>query len=376
MINELLLTPIKSFRLRYLPLLMLYFAYGAASFSGIAESFFFKEQLNFSAATLMMIAVWLTLPWTVKMVFGQLVDSIPIFGSIRRAYIFIAGGFMVIGGLLLAGLAGNWQWVFQLGSSLTLYLTANLLIVIGLVLQDVVADAMSVEVVVRTGQTEEAIKHELAMVQLLGRLALSIAMFLVAGLGGWLAEVVSYQTIFLLTLIIPFISVSSCLLVNLEVPVLKPVNWKILGGGILYAWFIILTSWLAIPFNQEIIFLVSLIVVIYFLNLVIKDVAKPIKKQIICAAIVIFIYRAMPAVGPGLQWWEIDVLGFNKVFFGTLAQISAGLTIVGMWAFAKYITQKPIGWIFITLTIIGTVLSLPVLGMYYGLHHWTQTIFC
>ena len=92
----------------------------------------------------------------------------------------------------------------------------------------------------------------------------------------------------------------------------------------------------------------------------------------ICAAIVIFIFRAMPPVGPGLQWWEMDVLHFNKAFFGTLAQIGAGLSIVGMWVFAKYITQKPIGLILIILTILSFLLSLPVLGMYYGLHEWTQ----
>ena len=33
--------------------------------------------------------MWLSLPWTVKMVFGELVDSVPIFGSQRRSYILI-----------------------------------------------------------------------------------------------------------------------------------------------------------------------------------------------------------------------------------------------------------------------------------------------
>jgi hypothetical protein len=111
------------------------------------------------------------------------------------------------------------------------------------------------------------------------------------------------------------------------------------------------------------------------LFVVTKDVSASIKKKILFAAIVIFVFRAMPSVGPGLQWWEIDVLGFNKAFFGTLAQIAAGLSIVGMWVFSKYITQKPIAWVFIWLTVIGTLLSLPMLGMYYGLHNWTQEVF-
>ena len=65
-----------------------------------------------------------------------------------------------------------------------------------MVLQDVTADAMTVEVVDRSNKTEETIRQELAMVQLLGRLSLSVGMFAVAGLGGWLAQLFSYQNNF------------------------------------------------------------------------------------------------------------------------------------------------------------------------------------
>ena len=83
-----LIQPIKAMRRRYLPLLMIYFAYGCPTFSGIGESFFVKERLGLSAEALMMIAVWLTLPWNIKMIFGQLVDSVPLLGSRRKSYIF------------------------------------------------------------------------------------------------------------------------------------------------------------------------------------------------------------------------------------------------------------------------------------------------
>jgi len=86
------------------------------------------------------------------------------------------------------------------------------------------------------------------------------------------------------------------------------------------------------------------------------------------AMIVIFVYRAMPSVGPGLSWWQIDVLGFDKAFFGTLGQIGAALALVGMWVSAKYIVNQSIGKVLIWMTIIGFVLSMPVLGMYYDIH--------
>ena len=193
MLKDNLLLPLRSIKRSYLPLLAIYFAYGCSTFSGIAESFFVKEHLDLSAQALMMIGVWLSLPWTIKMVFGQFVDSIPIAGSRRRSYIFIAAFLMATGSILMAGLAGSWPIVMQLGSKNAIFIASSLITIIGVVLQDVVADAMSVEVVEREGRDKEAINQDLAMVQLLGRLSLSIGMFLVAGLGGWLAQVVSYQ---------------------------------------------------------------------------------------------------------------------------------------------------------------------------------------
>ena len=65
-------------RPRCLPLFMIYYAYGALGLVAIAETFWVKEALTFTPAKLAAIAVWLTLPWTIKMVFGQLADSVPI----------------------------------------------------------------------------------------------------------------------------------------------------------------------------------------------------------------------------------------------------------------------------------------------------------
>ena len=83
------LRPIHGFRLRYLPLIMVYFAYGALGLIDVTRDVWIKEQLKLSPAELATIGVWLSLPWTVKMVFGELVDSVPIFGSQRRSYILI-----------------------------------------------------------------------------------------------------------------------------------------------------------------------------------------------------------------------------------------------------------------------------------------------
>ena len=102
-----ILRPIRGFRLGYLPLIMVYFAYGALGLIDVTRDMWIKEQLKLSPSELAAIGVWLSLPWTVKMVFGELVDSVPIFGSQRRSYILIGAAATAAGMLTLAGAAGG-----------------------------------------------------------------------------------------------------------------------------------------------------------------------------------------------------------------------------------------------------------------------------
>ena len=87
------------------------------------------------------------------------------------------------------------------------------------------------------------------------------------------------------------------------------------------------------------------------------------RKRIFYAALVIFLYRATPGVGEGYRWFTIDVLGFDEAFYGTLAQIGAGLSLAGAWLFSDIITRKPIAQVLLWLTIIGTILSLPSIAL-------------
>src|SRR6476659_6406867 len=231
-----LLTPVRAMRLRYLPLLMIYYAYGALGLVTIAETFWIKEALTLTPAELASIAVWLTLPWTIKMVFGQLVDSVPILGSERRAYVYIGASLVASGLIVLAGAAGGW---IAFAGKNALYVAAQLLIVIGVMLQDVVADAMTTEVVDRknpdgTPRPLAEVERELGLVQVLRRLALWSGILSVAGLSGWLAQMFSYDTVFLLGLIVPAISVTGATLVRLDGATPRPIDWRILGGGLLF----------------------------------------------------------------------------------------------------------------------------------------------
>ena len=370
-----LLTPVRAMRLRYLPLLMIYYAYGALGLITIAEAFWIKDALTLSPAELAAIAVWLTLPWTIKMVFGQLVDSVPVLGSQRRAYVFMGATLVATGLTTLAGAAGGW---ITFADPNALYVAAQLLIVIGVVLQDVVADAMTTEVVDRTRPDGSPrplaeVERDLGLVQVLGRLALWSGILSVAGLSGWLAQIFTYQTVFLLGLLIPVISVTGALLVRLDGITPRPVDWRILGGGLLFGVTVLAIGLVGLPFGQELVFLISLTVIGLMLARVAEEVDEAHRKKILFAAMVIFLYRSSPGVGEGYRWFTIDVLGFDEGFYGTLAQIGAALSLAGAWLFSDVITRQPIPKVLLWLTIIGTVLSLPNIALTLRLDEWTET---
>ena len=372
-----LIRPAQAVRLRYVPLLMVYFAYGALGLIDVTRDFWIRESLTLSPAELAAIGVWLTLPWTVKMVFGELVDCVPILGSQRRVYILI-GAFCTATGLItLAGAAG--QWLAFLPPH-QLYVLGSLLIVLGTVIQDVVADAMSTEVVERVDaegkpRPDLDVRADLGMVQVLGRLALSFGILAVAGLSGVLAAMLPRGMVFLVALVVPAISVTGVFLIKSETPERRPIDWRILGGGLAFGAAVLALGLGGVPFAQEIIFVISMGVVCGMLVFVTRELDHNTRMIILYAAIIIFAFRSTPSVGDGYFWFSIDVLKFDEAFYGILRQTSAIISILALWLLAKQITEYSIAKTLFWIAVAGTILTLPSIGLYYGLHHWTEEMF-
>ena len=376
-IENALLAPIRAVRLSYLPLLMVYFSYGAMGIIGVAQSFWIKKSLTWTPAELAALSIWFTLPWTIKMVFGEMVDTVRLFGSQRRAYVFTGASLVATALILLSGSAGGWITFLPPNQ---IYVVASLLSVTGLVLQDVVADAMSTEVVPRINpdgspRPKQEIDHDLGMVQVLGRLSLSFGIFAVAGLSGWLAQRIAYDKVFLIGLIVPLISVSGAILVRLDTSETRPIDWRILGGGLAFGMVVAALGLSGIAYSQEIIFVVSMTVVIWMLTRVTLEIDHVTRMRIAFAAIIIFAFRAVPGVGDGYTWFMIDVLKFDEAFFGVLGQIGAGVAIVAAWMLSDIVTRKPVAQVLLWITILATVLSLPSLLLVFQVHTYTEQMF-
>lgn len=372
-----LLAPLAMLNRRTAPPLLIYLVAGASGFAAIAETFWVRDKLGLSAQSLLALAAWLTVPWTLKMLIGHLVDTVPLLGSRRRAYVLLGAWLQIGANLVLAAAAAGMTGMVPAEAA---YVAASLAAVVGLVIQDSVADAMTTEVVDRVGpdgaaRDPETIQAELGDIQVLGRVAVMGGAFAVAGAGGWLAEVLSTPVIFLLAALLPLPSVIAALM--LREPAGEPIaapDRRMLWGGFAFGAAMLGLGLGQPPFAEEIGFLLTLFVLLALLRLTVEGVPLETRRAMVAAGIVIFAFRAAPMPGPALQWWQIDVLGYGQGFFGTLAQLGTGLTILGTLLLGGRIVRWKLGAVFFWLALLNAVFMLPTIGMLFGLHEWTSRV--
>ena len=151
-------------------------------------------------------------------------------------------------------------------------------------------------------------------------------------------------------------------------------NWWILIGSLVFVVFSVTVGLSDIKYNEEIVFVGSLGIVLFLMSRLVRVLEPSARNVLVGTAIIIFVYRAMPLSGAGEQWWMIDVLGFNQQFLSVLSLISSGLALFGMFLFRRFMAERSIAYVIGFLTIVGTFLYTPVIGMYYGLHHWTAAL--
>jgi len=400
----------RQMRWTFLPPLMVYFAAGFSGLTAIVGFFFVKEYLDLSAAYLAGLAFWAGLPWALKMPLGHLVDIIW-----RWKWLLVYFGAALIGlsVFIMYLLLTQTEMMTAIMPMAAWYITSYILAPCGLVVQDAVADAMSVEAVPQVDDQgrEIGLEQSRAMhttMQTLGRFALILGTVAVAVLNITMFSGIEaldgaakrdvYATIYLSALAIPLVSISGVVLAGIqkirarkglikrglspaEVDTLferpdektTPNPWYFIGGAGFVA--IALTVGLSdIAYGQEIIFAGSMAIVLLLMRQLIAVLDPAQARALIGTALIIFIFRAVPRPGDGYTWFSIDVLGFDQQFLSILSLITSVLTLVGMVVLRPLMASRPIVYIIVLLTLAGGIMSLPNIGLYYGIQDITAAL--
>jgi hypothetical protein len=397
----------REMRLSYLPPLMVYMAAGISGLTGIVGTFFVKDYLGLSAAFLAALGFWAGVPWALKMPLGHLVDLIWRWKSLM---VFLGAGMITGSLLIMVGLLTDRDAMAAVMAPGAWYVTAVLLGAVGYVVQDVVADAMTVEAVPHvdsSGRPIDPAQRKLmnTTMQTLGRVAIIGGGVLVALINIYVfsgvhalseaQKVEIYRRIYMMALCIPAISVAGVIIAMLlrrrdaqrlrrqgrnaaEINLLlggqqekTPPNWWILGGSAAFVAFTLGMGFSSIPFNQEIIFAGSFGIIAFLLVRLTRELEPEARSTLLGTVIVIFVFRAIPGPGEGVTWWFIDELKFDQQFISVLSLIGSVLTLFGMFLFRRFMADHSIAYVVGFLTLLGGFLSLPYVGMVFGLHQWT-----
>ncbi|AIL65230.1 hypothetical protein NOVO_04240 [Rickettsiales bacterium Ac37b] len=373
-------TYLKSIRIKYLPLLFVYFANSFCLFSQIAETFWFKNDLFLTAEQLISITIWANVPWTTKIFFGQLLDSVKIFGSRRHIYIIIAAIIMLSGNVITISIANHWPFLNHYFSTYQLLIMSGVLIQLGLVIQDLVADTLCYEIVDKVDSSgnvrnDAEIKQEIGHVQILSRIFEITGSILAALISGIIASKFSYGTISYFIPIASLISILGVLIAKKEpASQTEPVNILLFIAGVIYLVFIGFISLSNFEYGQEIIFFTGTIIVSLSLNIICKHLSVQQKKEIFGILLVLFTVRIMPVYSPGVEWWQIDILKITPEDFAIFNQISIILGLIAVIFIAKRVLSYNLVIVLLCFNIIHCILQLPMIGIHFGLQEWSMEI--
>lgn len=285
-----------------------YFAQGIAQFSGLMSqpvTFYFKEVLGYAADTAEVYLAILTLPWTIKPLYGLLSDFLPLFGYRRKTWLIAMNTMAALGFLWLAGCTDGSQ------IRLALIFTA-----IGTAASDVIIDALMVE----KGQ-EFKITEKIQATQWFW---FSVAAIGTSVLGGYLID---------------WLGASKALSVAAYITMIAPVS------VVLFSWFMLEEKKAQI--NKEEFWAT------------VGGLKNSVRSKTLWA-VVFFIcfWEFSPSFGTPFFYHMTDNLGFSQKFIGWLSATGAVGMLLGSAVYGFYFAKKTLRFqlIFSILTgVVGTL---------------------
>ena len=302
-------TLMTQFRVSYLPPLMVYLAAGISGLTSVVGAFFVKDHLGLSAEFLAALGFWLGIPYAIKMPIGHVVD---LMWRWKALMVWLGAAFIAASLGIMVALIRHKAAMIEVMPIEHWYVLSSLLAPVGYVIQDVVADAMTVEAVPRVDDngapiTEDAQKLMHTTMQTLGRvavigggLAVSLANVIVFADTGALskaAKSVLYARVYEWALLIPMVSVLGVLLASClhwqararlvaggltveaadrqldgRVEPTAP-NYWVLGGSLVFVLFSVAMGLSGFRWKEEIVFAGSMAIIVVMLAKITRELA-------------------------------------------------------------------------------------------------------
>ena len=290
-------------------ILTIYFVQGILALSRLAVSFFLKDELLLSPVQMSAIVGISTIPWMIKPLYGFISDSLPLFGYHRKPYI------------VLSGILGCTAWVC-LGTVVHTSTTATIMIVLSslsVAISDVIVDSIVVE---RARSESEA---KIGSLQSLCWGSSAIGGLCTAYLSGLLLEYFTNRIVFLITALFPLMISSVAWLISE-----KPINKDDKKSN-----------------NTK-----------YQLGQIRQAITQ---KAIWLPTAFIFVWHATPNAESAFFYFTTNELQFQPEFLGRVRLVTSLASLIGVWAFQRYLKTIPFRIMFSWGIFLSTALGMTTL---------------
>ena len=318
----------------------IYFVEGALGLARLAQTFLLKDEFHLGPAELSATLGLLSIPWTIKPLYGFLSDGFPIFGYRRRSYLVLAGFVGFLSYLVLAFGLDTVTSVDGVNTSmaLTVAVASLLLSSASIALSDVVADGIVVQ---KTREASERGDDAIAGgLQSLCWGSAAMGALISAYFSGSLLESMSPREVFGIASVLPLL-VSGISFLMQEEPVgvqkssrtgdIQTIDESNAELGQTEA-----------PVSEQISSL--------WAALREPNIYKPV--------LFLFLWKATPTSDGAMLYFMTNDIGFGPEFLGRARLVTAASSLLGVWLFNQYLRRVPIKDVLLWTSIASVPLGL------------------
>lgn len=274
-----------------------YFGQGIELLPQLPFFFYLKEQLHLDESRIMFLSAWITLAWLVKPLLGYIIDS-----SKYSKKVWIIGS--LLGSLIFATLLGMINYLPLVWLIIFMALASS-----NTAIRDVSVDGI---------MCVEGKKAKITgRIQSLQWGFLTIATVITGFIGGYIAEHWSYQTSYL---------------------ILVPI------------YLIIIT--IVTQYKSSNVITKSRINLLQTLKELFTD------KRLLLVCLFLFLYKFSPAFGTPITFILKDKFMWSKQFIGIMDTISAGIGLLGAWAYFQFSKKLNLRNWLIASVFFGAIMTL------------------